>query len=549
MMTRRLIFALAAVSGAFILWLVPSFVVMAPDHNYTEQIVREAELVAASIARGGLAAKPPNRVGGNPKDPRTIAARNRSAFHQRRVEGIVRHMQSIIHKRILLYDHRRNLIIDSYNFTRAQHIGTQDIPPPDSRSDGSRSGVSRSGGSLSDDSQSDGNLSDGNLSDGNLLGSTPFQNDLDSYPAYLRPPSGGSSFVLAALRGQTQVREIVQEQNGSNGFRPKQKILQASAPVRRLKLVQGAVVLIDSGGGERRAWRWRALLDSAPVFAAFAVALLLLLLWIKSAMIRPLARLAYETQGADQFRARRSKRSDEIDMIARRHQAGQIAALNFAEVSRALSQDAQQDVQVKDSKMASQMHVALINKKMETADVSLIVQRCIHRHNMRAQKLVRDKMRVGGGGGKPDNALPFALPFGDPVILEKVDTGQIRNAFHLPAFTDALNLMIDYIIQGSAASTASGWPGCVRVALIRQRRAIRILIEDDGADLAAYDLKAWTARAYDLQAPPTYALRALETCITMHHGRFVVRSLRPARIAIILPLPNQKPNQKAGQKE
>ena len=528
MMTRRLIFALAAVSGAFILWLVPSFVVMAPDHNYTEQIVREAELVAASIARGGLAAKPPNRVGGNPKDPRTIAARNRSAFHQRRVEGIVRHMQSIIHKRILLYDHRRSLIIDSYNFTRAQHIETQDIPPPDSRSDG------------------------------NLSGSTPFQNDLDSYPAYLRPPSGGSSFVLAALRGQTRVREIVQEQNGSqngsNGFRPKQKILQASAPVRRLKLVQGAVVLIDSGGGERRAWRWRALLDSAPVFAAFAVALLLLLLWIKSAMIRPLARLAYETQGADQFRARRSKRSDEIDMIARRHQAGQIAALNFAEVSRTLSQDAQQDVQVKDSKMASQMHVALINKKMETADVSLIVQRCIHRHNMRAQKLVRDKMRVGGsGGGKPDNALPFALPFGDPVILEKVDTGQIRNAFHLPAFTDALNLMIDYIIQGSAASTASGWPGCVRVALIRQRRAIRILIEDDGADLAAYDLKAWTARAYDLQAPPTYALRALETCITMHHGRFVVRSLRPARIAIILPLPNQKadqkPNQKTSQKE
>ena len=535
MMTRRLIFALAAVSGAFILWLVPSFVVMAPDHNYTEQIVREAELVAASIARGGLAAKPPNRVGGNPKDPRTIAARNRSAFHQRRVEGIVRHMQSIIHKRILLYDHRRSLIIDSYNFTRAQHIETQDIPPPDSRSDGSRS-------------------------DGNLSGSTPFQNDLDSYPAYLRPPSGGSSFVLAALRGQTRVREIVQEQNGSqngsNGFRPKQKILQASAPVRRLKLVQGAVVLIDSGGGERRAWRWRALLDSAPVFAAFAVALLLLLLWIKSAMIRPLARLAYETQGADQFRARRSKRSDEIDMIARRHQAGQIAALNFAEVSRALSQDPQQDVQVKDSKMASQMHVALINKKMETADVSLIVQRCIHRHNMRAQKLVRDKMRVGagappgggGGGGKPDNALPFALPFGDPVILEKVDTGQIRNAFHLPAFTDALTLMIDYIIQGSAASTASGWPGCVRVALIRQRRAIRILIEDDGADLAAYDLKAWTARAYDLQAPPTYAQRALETCITMHHGRFVVRSLRPARIAIILPLPNQKPNQKADQK-
>ena len=532
MMTRRLIFALAAVSGAFILWLVPSFVVMAPDHNYTEQIVREAELVAASIARGGLAAKPPNRVGGNPKDPRTIAARNRSAFHQRRVEGIVRHMQSIIHKRILLYDHRRNLIIDSYNFTRAQHIETQDIPPPDSRS-----GVSRS--------------------DGNLSGSTPFQNDLDSYPAYLRPPSGGSSFVLAALRGQTRVREIVQEQNGSqngsSGFRPKQKILQASAPVRRLKLVQGAVVLIDSGGGERRAWRWRALLDSAPVFAAFAVALLLLLLWIKSAMIRPLARLAYETQGADQFRARHSKRSDEIDMIARRHQAGQIAALDFAEVSRALSQDAQQDVQVKDSKMASQIHVALINKKMETADVSLIVQRCIHRHNMRAQKLVRDKMRVGagappggggGGGGKPDNTLPF----GDPVILEKVDTGQIRNAFHLPAFTDALNLMIDYIIQGSAASTALGWPGCVRVALIRQRRACRILIEDDGADLAAYDLKAWTARAYDLQAPPTYALRALETCITMHHGRFVVRSLRPARIAIILPLPNQKPNQKAGQK-
>ena len=395
MMTRRLIFALAAVSGAFILWLVPSFVVMAPDHNYTEQIVREAELVAASIARGGLAAKPPNRVGGNPKDPRTIAARNRSAFHQRRVEGIVRHMQSIIHKRILLYDHRRNLVIDSYNFTRAQHIETQDIPPPDSRS-----GVSRS----------DGSSSDGSLSNGSSSPNTTFQNDLDSYPAYLRPPSGGSSFVLAALRGQTRVREIVQEQNGSqngsNGFRPKQKILQASAPVRRLKLVQGAVVLIDSGGGERRAWRWRALLDSAPVFAAFGVALLLLLLWIKSAMIRPLARLAYETQGADQFRAHHSKRSDEIDMIARRHQAGQIAALNFAEVSRALSQDAQQDVQVKDSKMASQIHVALINKKMETADVSLIVQRCIHRHNMRAQKLVRDKMRVGagappgGGGGR-----------------------------------------------------------------------------------------------------------------------------------------------------
>ena len=93
--------------------------------------------------------------------------------------------------------------------------------------------------------------------------------------------------MLAALRGQTRVREILQEPNGSPEFRPKQKILQAAAPVRRLKLVQGAVVLIDSSG-ERRAWRWRALLDSAPVFAAFVVALLLLLLWIKSAMIRPL---------------------------------------------------------------------------------------------------------------------------------------------------------------------------------------------------------------------------------------------------------------------
>ena len=69
MMTRRLIFALVAVSGAFILWLVPSFVVMAPDNNYTEQIVREAELVAASIARGGLAAKPPNRVGRQSERP------------------------------------------------------------------------------------------------------------------------------------------------------------------------------------------------------------------------------------------------------------------------------------------------------------------------------------------------------------------------------------------------------------------------------------------------------------------------------------------------
>ena len=63
------------------------------------------------------------------------------------------------------------------------------------------------------------------------------------------------------------------------------------------------------------------------------------------------------------------------------------------------------------------------------------------------------------------------------------------------------------------------------------------------------DLNAWSARAYDLPTPPTYAQRALETCLTMHHGRFVVRSLRPARIAIILPLPGQKSGQKSGKKD
>ncbi len=511
MMTRRLIVALVAVSGAFILWLVPSFVVMAPDQNYTEQMLREAELVAASVARGGLASRPPSRVGGNPRDPRTIEARNRSPFHLRRAEGIVRHMQSITMKRIVLYDHRGNIVMDSYNFTRAQDVTTQDLPPPENPFVNGRASQA-----------------------GFLPAQSTAQQDIDSF--YLRPPRGKSAFVQAALKGQSQVRKIFHEQNSSrrnvnNEFRPKQTVLQAFAPVRRLKLVQGAVVLIDSGGADRRAWRWRALIDSAPVFAAFVVALILLLLWLKSAMLRPIARLAYGTQELETAApSRRTKRSDEIDMISRRHQAAQIAALNFAEASRAQNQGDQ--LQLKDSKMASLIHVALINTKMETVDLSLIVQRCIHQQNMRAQKSARDKMRSTNSHD--------ILPFGDRVILEKVETGQIRNAFHLPIFSDALALMLDYIIQGTAASAPQGWPDCVRVALIRQRRTIRLLIEDDGPDLAAYDLTSWTARAYDLAQPPVYTQRALETCIAMHHGRFVVRSLRPACIALILPLPNQK---------
>ena len=107
----------------------------------------------------------------------------------------MRHMQSIIHKRILLYDHRRNLVIDSYNFTRAQHIGTQDIPPPDrlSAPDNLLAPDSLLDDGLSGGNQSGGKRSGGSRSGGNLSGSTPFQNDLASYPAYLRPPSGGSS--------------------------------------------------------------------------------------------------------------------------------------------------------------------------------------------------------------------------------------------------------------------------------------------------------------------------------------------------------------------
>ncbi len=546
MLTRRLILALVIVFGAFILWLVPSFVVMAPDHNYAERMQQEAELVAAAIARGGLASRPPSRIGGNPKDPRTIAARNRSVFHRRRVEGILRHMYAITRKRIVLYDHRRNIIMDSYNFTSAQQVTAQDLPPPDPLTTATPNPRAPE-----------------RFNPERANPNYPNQTSYIDEPDYLPPPRGDSAFVRAALEGkQSRTRKIIQKpsqnfgetSSAKNQFRPRQEILQAIAPIQRLKLVQGAVILIDTDSAGLRAWRWQALFDSTPVFAAFIVALVLLLLWLKSAMISPLARLAYGDQpldGSAPEKSRRAKRGDEIEMISRRHRAGQITALNFAEASRALStfqkskaEDESDHVQVQDSKMASQIHLALINAKRDIADISPIIQRCISRHNLRAQKAMREKMCATNSKNSNISSNMF-MPFGDSVILEKVKTGQTRNAFHLPIFSHALHLVLDYVIQGAAASAPKGWPDNVRVALVRQRRTIRIIIEDDGPDLASHDLTAWTARAYDLQNPPLYTQRALETCIAMHQGRFVITSLRPARIAIILPLPNQKlPNQK-----
>ena len=492
-LTRRLAWALMFSFIAFILWFVPSFIVMSPDSNYAQRLVREAELVAAAIAQGGMARKPTSRIGANPNDPRILEARARSPFNRRRAEQIVRQMSAIIHKRIVLYDHRRRIFMDSYNFNQAEKINVEKLP--------------------------------------DLMIAAPSPAERIEPPDYLPPPSGDHAFVRTALLGQSATRQIFLTQNEvdeKNRFHPKQIITQAAAPIRRLKLVQGAVVLIDEIPEEYASRRWRSLFDSAPVFAAALVSLLLLLLWLQGRMISPLSKLAYSAETT------KTKRNDEIRMISQRQYAGQIAAQNFAETTqnfaalrhRPVSRQAQQ--KITDSEMAAKIHDALISAKMEMVDLTQIVQRCVHRHNARLRKETYRKMAGGESAAH--------LPSEDGVRLDKVETSGMRNAFSLLIFARALEFAIDYFIQSAAAAQPAGWPAAVRIALTRQKKTIQLMIEDGGEDIAAHDIASWIIRAYDSSSAPLQTLRAIETVLAMHHGQAIISSLRPPQLTITLPI-------------
>jgi hypothetical protein len=494
--TRRFLLGLGFSFVAFVLWLVPSYVVMSPDKSYAERVLREAELVAAAIARGGMASRPSSKIG-DPRDPRIIAAKRRSPFHKNHAEGIMRQMHSIINKRIVLYDHRRRVVLDSYNFNRANRFQVEAIPAPTQEKEQQ---------------------------------TKPFPP-----PNYLPPPRGDNKFVLAALGGQAITRKITPNQKRQTSFNvksnkkftPKQPILLAVAPVRRLKLVQGAVLLIDDKPQERAQWRWRSLLqDNASVFAAIIVVLLLLWLWLKDSFVNPLARLAYSAEGAE------SKYNDELGMLSHRQELGQLAARNFSYTTKLFKRHEQKinsktEKQIlSDSEMAALIHDALMSAKLETANLALIIQQVVNRQNIRERNHILRKAHK-------TNDIEF--PYKNKVQLAKLESNGHRNPWHLPLFLESLKLCIDYLVQAAALAQTDMWEGAVRVSLVRKAKTIELIIEDDGEDIPAPTLSDWLRRCL-----PEHSVRwtkaSLEKTIEMHAGKLSFPSLRPPCLKLTFPL-------------
>lgn len=492
-MSRRLFWALGFSFVAFIVWLIPSYIVMSPDNNYTERVIREAELVAAAIARGGMTQRPSSKIG-DPKDPRIIAARSRSPFHRNRAEGILRQMRTIINKRIVLYDHRRRIFLDSANFDLARRVDFKALP------------------------------------DISFYGDTKAQKPLPA-PNYLIPPNGNNGFVLAALGGRSVSRQtsLRFNQNDENDkrFRPKQPILQVAVPVRRLKLVQGAVVLIDNNIKERVLWRWRSLLqDSGPVFVAVLVSLLLLLLWLKGALVNPITRLAYSAESG------KFKHNDELSMLSQRQELGQLAVQNFAYAAKFFkgyknnTSNIATKQKLADAEMASQIHNVLIGAKLETTNLTSIVQRVVNRQNNREREQLLRKM------GKETNNQ--SLPFKDKVNLEKIKANGIHNAWNAALFAESFEMVLDYLVQSASIAQSFSWPNSVRINLIRQKGVIEILIEDDGEDIKDNNLTDWFKRSSTTPNPITQ--KALEKVVAMHLGNISIPSLRPPCFKLTVPV-------------
>ena len=502
--SRRLLWAFVLSFFAFVLWLVPSYIVMSPDSNYAARVTREAELVAAAIARGAMARTPSSKIG-DPKDPRIIAAKKRSPFHKNRAEGVMRQMQDIIHKRIVLYDHRRRITLDSQNFDLDKKVEVDIIP---------------------------------DLTKNPNEKAKPFPR-----PNTLPPPRGNSELVLAALGGQSVAREIKPRRRSSRGreepaqksFQPRQSFLLVAAPVRRLKLVQGAVVLIDHNIQERALWRWRALwVDNLSVFGAILVALLLLLLWIRSTFVTPLSRLAYSAQGA------KTKYNDAFSMLNHRQELGQLAARNFTSSTQFFKrfiskiETKKEKNELADSQMAALMHNALIDAKLEVENLALIVQRVLQRQNAREQNFYMRKMHSTKQGE--------TLPYKNKVQLKEMSSNNYHNPWQLPLFEKSLELCLDYFIQAASLAQNSIWRASVRVSLVRHRKRIDIIIEDDGEDVPAPTLNDWLARGLDKDAAQTkWTQAAVRKIIEMHLGKISIPSLRPPRLKLSLPLsPNDK---------
>ena len=500
------------------LWLIVLFLFMNPSSEYERRVLKEAELVSAAIARAALAKNTASVIGGNFRSSDGIDSRTRSPFIRKELESVLRHLAPIIHKRIVIYDHQQRRVMDSFYFIQINKITSKPIKI------------------IQGDENDESNQSDENAS----VAEPQKAKDIDKPIDFISPPRGNHPFIVEAMGGDNVKRHIIlgERQNEERSltkdnptdfrFHPQQSILQIAVPIKRLKLVQGVVLLIDNEPQEQALWRFQNLLDHLHFFILPIIAFCLLWWWLQKTMASPLANLAYNRADLS------SSRHDEINLIAQRQRASQIAikdlfhtTKNFAQISKQ-HKISTKPHEIADCEAAAHIYNSLIDAQIEKINLLPFLSQIVQNQNQRVEHYIR----------KQASALDERqyLPFEDMVRLTVKDAPKSETYFQRPIFARALAEIIDFLIQGALAAQPAFWSKSVKLSLVKKSRLLAIEIEDDGDDLASYEFKSFIARAYDDDNPPLYSLHAIETTLAMHNAAFHIISLRPAKYALTFAL-------------